>query len=85
MQPANTYTLPQSLPNIANMDAAHMTTASDIEVSDDGDDGAHYTPATIADINSRLDGNIPNIPTALDKLTPLNVRLLNGTQQPILH
>jgi len=75
MQPANTYTLPQSLPNITAMDAAQMTTASDIQVSDSGEDGAHYTPAIIADTNSSLDANNSTIITALDNLTPLKVRL----------
>jgi len=76
MQPANTYTLPQSLPNITDMDAAQITTASDIQVSDGGEYRAQYTPAAIADINRRLDGNNPRILTALDKLTPLKVRHL---------
>ena len=51
-----------------------MTTSSDIEVSYGSEGGAHHTPAAIADINSRLDGNTPNILAALDKLTPLKVQ-----------
>ena len=52
-----------------------MTTASDIHVSDTSEDGVHYTPAIIADINSRLGANNTTIITAMDKLTPLKVRL----------
>lgn len=57
------------------MDAAQMTTTSDIQESDGAEDRVHYTPAIIADINSRLDANNPTILTALDKLTPLKARL----------
>jgi len=52
-----------------------MTTTNDIQVSDGSEDRAQYTPAIIADINSRLDANNPIILTALDKLTPLKVQL----------
>jgi len=71
---ANRYTLPQSLPNITDMDADQMTTTSDTQVLENGEDGVHYTPASIADINNTLDANYSIITTAMDKLTPVKVQ-----------
>jgi len=58
-----------------DMDATQMTTTNEIQVSDGSEDTVHYTPAIIADINSRLNANNPIILAALDKLTPLKIQL----------